>query len=138
MSAAPTTTTGGDVTAPESPSSAEGRRLKIVNLIFELRAFIALIVLIIVFGLLSDSYLTWDNLVTMTRHVAINAILAIGMLMVILTGGIDLSVGSIVGLAGGGGGGPVLGPHIGVFWGGVVPPPWAGGGVVLSGGAAGG
>jgi erythritol transport system permease protein len=35
----------------------------------------------------------------MTRHVAINAILAIGMLMVILTGGIDLSVGSIVGLA---------------------------------------
>ena len=36
----------------------------------------------------------------MTKHVAINAILAIGMLMVILTGGIDLSVGSIVGLAG--------------------------------------
>ena len=63
----------------------------------ELRAFIALIVLIIVFALLSDSYLTWDNLVTMTKHVAINAILAIGMLMVILTGGIDLSVGSIVG-----------------------------------------
>src|SRR3954468_11567876 len=99
MSAAPTTTSGGDVAA-ETSSSAEGRRLKMVNLIFELRAFIALIVLIIVFGLLSDSYLTWDNLVTMTRHVAINAILAIGMLMVILTGGIDLSVGSIVGLAG--------------------------------------
>jgi erythritol transport system permease protein len=36
----------------------------------------------------------------MTRHVAINALLAIGMLLVILTGGIDLSVGSIVGLAG--------------------------------------
>src|SRR3954451_10248591 len=99
MSAAPTTTSGGDVAA-ETSSSAEGRRLKMVNLIFELRAFIALIVLIIVFGLLSDSYLTWDNLVTMTRHVAINAILAIGMLMVILTGGIDLSVGSIVGLSG--------------------------------------
>src|SRR4051812_16115219 len=88
MSAAPTTTSGGDVAA-ETPSSAEGRRLKMVNSIFELRAFIALFVLIIVFGLLSDSYLTWDNLVTMTRHVAINAILAIGMLMVILTGGID-------------------------------------------------
>src|SRR3954452_6949366 len=99
MSAAPTTTSGGDVAA-ETPSSAEGRRLKMVNLIFELRAFIALIVLIIVFGLLSDSYLTWDNLVRITKQVAINAILAIGMLMVILTGGIDLSVGSIVGLAG--------------------------------------
>src|SRR3954463_6382738 len=99
MSAAPTTTSGGDVAA-ETPSSAEGRRLKMVNVILELRAFIALIALIIVFSLLSDSYLTWDNLVTMTRHVAINAILAIGMLLVILTGGIDLSVGSIVGLAG--------------------------------------
>ena len=79
---------------------AKGRRLKAFNLILEGRAFIALIAIVIVFGLLSDAYLTWDNLVTMTKHVAINAILAIGMLMVILTGGIDLSVGSIVGLAG--------------------------------------
>src|SRR3954462_14651499 len=99
MSAAPTTTSGGDVAA-ETSSSAEGRRLKIVNLIFELRAFIALIVLIIVFGLLSDSYLTWDNLVTMTRHVAINAILATGMLMVTRPGALGLSGASIVGLAG--------------------------------------
>src|SRR3954447_24453151 len=123
MSAAPTTTTGGDVSAPESPSSAEGRRLKIVNLIFELRAFIALIVLIIVFGLLSDSYLTWDNLVTMTRHVAINAILAIGMLMVILTGGIDLSVGSIVGLSGVVAGVLLEGFHVGGMT--LFPPVWA-------------
>src|SRR3954452_4070016 len=100
MSAAPTPALEAPATASDLPSTAEGRRLKLVNLLFELRAFIALIVLIIVFSLLSDSYLTWDNLVTMTRHVAINAILAIGMLMVILTGGIDLSVGSIVGLAG--------------------------------------
>ncbi len=93
-------TTVATQTAPETPSPAQGRRLQIVNLALELRAFIALIVLIAVFSALSDAYLTWDNLVTMTRHVAINAILAIGMLMVILTGGIDLSVGSIVGLAG--------------------------------------
>ena len=73
--------------AAHLPATAEGRRLQLVNLVLELRAFIALIVLIIVFSILSDSYLTWDNLVTMTRHVAINAILAIGMLMVILTGG---------------------------------------------------
>jgi erythritol transport system permease protein len=84
----------------DAPASAEGRRLKAANAIFELRAFIALFVIIVVFGVLSDAYLSWDNLVTMTKHVAINAILAIGMLMVILTGGIDLSVGSIVGLAG--------------------------------------
>ena len=36
----------------------------------------------------------------MTKHVAINAVLALGMLLVILKGGIDLSVGSIVGLSG--------------------------------------
>src|SRR3954452_19688747 len=100
MSAAPTPALEAPATASDLPSTAEGRRLKLVNLLFELRAFIALIVLIIVFGLISDSYLTWDNLVTMTKHGAINAILAIGMLMVILTGGIALSVGSIVVLSG--------------------------------------
>ena len=69
-------------------------------MIFELRAFIALAVLIVVFSSLSDSFLTVTNLITMTKHVAINAVLALGMLLVILKGGIDLSVGSIVGLSG--------------------------------------
>ena len=76
------------------------RRLRTLNVVFELRAFIALAVLIIVFSLLSDSFLTVPNLITMTKHVAINAVLALGMLLVILKGGIDLSVGSIVGLSG--------------------------------------
>jgi erythritol transport system permease protein len=98
VSTAPTTVERPAAT--DAPASADRQRLRVFNVILELRAFIALIVLIIVFSLLSDSYLTWDNLVTMTRHVAINAILAIGMLLVILTGGIDLSVGSIVGLSG--------------------------------------
>ena len=69
-------------------------------LLLEGRAFIALIVLIIIFALLSDSFLTFNNLVTMTKHVAYNGILALGMLFVILKGGIDLSVGSTVGLSG--------------------------------------
>lgn len=64
------------------------------------RAFLALIVLIAIFGLMTDAFLTPANLITMTKHVAYNAILALGMLFVILTGGIDLSVGSIVGLSG--------------------------------------
>jgi erythritol transport system permease protein len=99
MSVAPTTEAPPLKTA-DAPASAEGRRVKAMSVLFELRAFIALIVIIVVFAILSDSYLTWDNLVTMTKHVAINAFLALGMLMVILTGGIDLSVGSIVGLSG--------------------------------------
>jgi erythritol transport system permease protein len=63
------------------------------------RAFIALIVLVVVFSLLSPNFLTQANIIIMAKHVAINAILGIGMTYVILTGGIDLSVGSIVGLA---------------------------------------
>ncbi len=63
------------------------------------RAFIALIVLLVVFSILSPNFLTQANIIIMAKHVAINAILGIGMTYVILTGGIDLSVGSIVGLA---------------------------------------
>ncbi len=84
----------------EGPTDKDVQRLRTLNMIFELRAFIALAVLIIVFSSLSDSFLTVTNLITMTKHVAINAVLALGMLLVILKGGIDLSVGSIVGLSG--------------------------------------
>jgi len=54
----------------------------------------------LIFSALSPAYLSHSNLVLMTKHVSINAILAIGVTFVILTGGIDLSVGSIAGLAG--------------------------------------
>jgi len=76
------------------------RRISIWDLLLEGRALIALVIIIIIFASLSDNYLTAMNLITMTRHVAYNAILALGMLMVILHGGIDLSVGSTVGLSG--------------------------------------
>lgn len=64
------------------------------------RALLALAVIVIVFSLMSSQFLDGSNLVIMTRHVAFNAILALGMLLVILNGGIDLSVGSTVGLSG--------------------------------------
>jgi erythritol transport system permease protein len=62
------------------------------------RAFIALILVTVVFALLTPQFLTTANIVIMSKHVAINALLAIGMTFVILTAGIDLSVGSIVGM----------------------------------------
>ena len=62
------------------------------------RAFIALILVLVVFTLLSPGFLSSSNTVIMSKHVAINALLAIGMTFVILTGGIDLSVGSLVGM----------------------------------------
>ncbi len=69
-------------------------------MLLQLRAYIALIALVIVFALLSPAFLTTGNLIILTKQVAINAILGIGMTFVILSGGIDLSVGSIVGLCG--------------------------------------
>jgi erythritol transport system permease protein len=68
--------------------------------LFRLRALIVLFVLVAVFALLSPAFLTTGNLTILVKHVAINAILAVGMTFVILSGGIDLSVGSVAGLAG--------------------------------------
>ena len=93
-------TTAAAISVDDAPTERDVRRLRLLNLVFELRAFIALFVLVIVFSLLSDSFLTVSNVIIMTKHVAINAVLALGMLLVILKGGIDLSVGSIVGLSG--------------------------------------
>ena len=62
------------------------------------RAFIALILVTVVFTYLVPRFLSPTNLVILSKHVAINALLAIGMTFVILTAGIDLSVGSIAGM----------------------------------------
>ncbi|MBE7212564.1 MAG: ABC transporter permease [Gluconacetobacter diazotrophicus] len=74
--------------------------IEIGRLLLEGRAFFALIAIIVVFSLLSPYYFSVGNFLTMTSHVAIFGILAIGMLLVILNGGIDLSVGSTLGLSG--------------------------------------
>lgn len=70
------------------------------RLLLEGRAFFALIAIIVVFSFLSPNYFAVSNFLTMSSHVALFAILAIGMLLVILNGGIDLSVGSTLGLSG--------------------------------------
>ena len=80
--------------------AASALRVSLLPLVLRLRALIALVVLSIAFSLLSPEFLTTGNLAILVKHVAINAILAIGMTFVILSGGIDLSVGSVVGLCG--------------------------------------
>jgi erythritol transport system permease protein len=62
------------------------------------RAFIALILVTVVFSYYIPNFLGPANIEIMAKHVALNAILGVGMTFVILTGGIDLSVGSLVGL----------------------------------------
>ncbi|MBN2509563.1 MAG: ABC transporter permease [Spirochaetales bacterium] len=69
-------------------------------LLLKLRTLIALIILLIVFGLTAQNFFTAGNIIIMLKHAAVAAFLGIGMTFVIITGGIDLSVGSIVGLCG--------------------------------------
>ncbi len=64
------------------------------------RTFIVLVVLLIFFSITADNFLNMNTVLLIGKHVALYGILAIGMTYVIITGGIDLSVGAIVGLGG--------------------------------------
>jgi len=81
-------------------SGPSRRRLPLALLLMSFRTFIALIVVFVFFGVTTPNFLDVPTLVIVAKHVAVNAILAIGMTFVILTAGIDLSVGSIVGISG--------------------------------------
>ena len=83
-----------------APAKAAGAGVDIGHLLLEGRAFFALIAIIVVFSILSPFYFSTANFLIMSSHVAIFGLLAVGMLLVILTGGIDLSVGSTLGLSG--------------------------------------
>ncbi|MFY0633708.1 MAG: ABC transporter permease [Vannielia sp.] len=67
-------------------------------LLLKARTFVALILVFGYFAFAAPNFLSVANAVLISKHVAINAFLAIGMTYVIITGGIDLSVGSVVGL----------------------------------------
>ena len=64
------------------------------------RTFIVLIILVIFFSFAAKSFATPATLTMVAKHVSLYGILGLGMTFVIITGGIDLSVGSVVGLAG--------------------------------------
>ena len=60
----------------------------------------ALAILVIVFACLSEYFLGQANIINIFRQISINAIIAFGMTCVLLTGGIDLSVGAVAALSG--------------------------------------
>ncbi|WP_213881611.1 ribose ABC transporter permease [Pseudomonas sp. dw_358] len=62
--------------------------------------FVGLVVVTLFMIFASDKFLTGANLENIARQVSINAIIAVGMTCVILTGGIDLSVGPVMALSG--------------------------------------
>jgi erythritol transport system permease protein len=83
-----------------SSGTLAGTSARAFLLVLRARAFVVLVALLILFSALAPSFLTANNLAILAKHVAISAILAIGMTFVVLTGGIDLSVGSIAGFGG--------------------------------------
>jgi ribose transport system permease protein len=69
---------------------------KIMNLIIKYKSALILLLLCVVVSILSPKFLNWNNIMNIARQTTINGIIAIGMACVILTGGIDLSVGSVL------------------------------------------
>lgn len=71
-----------------------------IGFISTFRAVIILVIMCIIAALLSPAFLSVNNLFNVVRQIAVVAIVGCGMTFVILTGGIDLSVGAIIGLSG--------------------------------------
>ncbi|MDG6882769.1 ribose ABC transporter permease [Phocoenobacter uteri] len=68
--------------------------------IIEQRSFVALLILIAAVSTISPNFFSVDNILNILRQTSVNAIIAVGMTFVILTAGIDLSVGSVLALTG--------------------------------------
>ncbi len=72
-----------------------------MRLLRQLLPFASLLLLLILLSVLKpDTFLTFDNFMNIFRRSSVNAILAVGMTAIIISGGIDLSVGSMLALAG--------------------------------------
>ena len=68
--------------------------------LLEQKSLIALVILIVVVSSMSPNFFTVANLFNILQQTSVNAIMAVGMTLVILTSGIDLSVGSLLALTG--------------------------------------
>lgn len=92
----------GQATMMDRLKSSAGRQVSGLLTAQRIRSsgiFLVLVVFVIIGAALSPHFLTTSNLLNVARQMSIVGIAAIGMTFVILTAGIDLSVGSIVGFA---------------------------------------
>ncbi|MBC7735753.1 MAG: ABC transporter permease, partial [Candidatus Saccharibacteria bacterium] len=84
--------------AVPSRAMTQGRDLKAG--LAQYGIYLALLILVVFFTISTDVFLTSANLLNVLRQVSIIGICAVGLTFVLLTGGIDLSVGSVIGVAG--------------------------------------
>lgn len=83
-----------------SNATEKNNWIRTALLLNKYRVFIIFLVLLIIASFVSDAFFTINNLFNVLRQVSIVAIIAVGMTIVILTAGIDLSVGSVLAFTG--------------------------------------
>jgi ribose transport system permease protein len=86
------------ISAAQVPSSGLGKRA--IDLGIEYNFIVIFLAVVVIATTLSDNFLTFANIANLFQQAAVVGVVAIGMTFVILTGNIDLSVGSIVALCG--------------------------------------
>ncbi|HZH60884.1 MAG TPA: ribose ABC transporter permease [Metabacillus sp.] len=76
------------------------KKANLSNIYRKYGTVIALFVLVLIISIMNSKFLSMYNILNVFRQVSINGLIAFGMTFVILTGGIDLSVGAILALTG--------------------------------------
>ncbi|MGL6105873.1 ribose ABC transporter permease [Romboutsia sp.] len=85
---------------PECIQHTKNEKINFKELLVKYKSLVGLVLLIAVVAILNPAFLSTKNILNILRQTSINAIIAAGMTFVILTGGIDLSVGSILAISG--------------------------------------
>ena len=83
-----------------SELKAAGSKTKKASLYTRFGLLIVIVIMVVAMSFASPVFLTSQNIINILRQVSLNGILAVGLTFVILTGGIDLSVGSLVAVSG--------------------------------------
>jgi ribose transport system permease protein len=89
-----------DTTTQAAELAATKRKERARSLIQLAGMLPVLVIICIFFAVLTPNFLTQNNIINVVRQASINIVLAAGMTFVILTGGIDLAVGSVLGFTG--------------------------------------
>lgn len=76
------------------------KNIDLKEFLIKYKSLVGLLVLITIVTILSPSFLSTKNIFNILRQTSVNGIISAGMTFVILTGGIDLSVGSILAISG--------------------------------------
>lgn len=81
-------------------NNSKTSRMSIKNFLLNYGVYLAFLVVCVVFALLSPAFLTTANLLDLLKQISIVTVVSFGMTVVIISGGIDLSTGATVGIAG--------------------------------------